>query len=139
DSDYGTFEVALAVPKRLGDDVLEATVMKKSKVKKLMKKLGITGDYIPFNVEFADDDNESELPLPLRITIPDDFDIKYTYLYYSSNVRTQAARLGIDADEKTNSIQPKLFSKVGTYILVCDPAIDMTEGERDEYIEKKEK
>lgn len=140
DSDYGTFTVAAAVPKRLGDDdILDVKVLKKSKVKKLMKKLKITGDYIPIEIEFIDDDNEAELPLPLRITLPEEFNIKYTYLYYSSNVRTQGCRLGIEIDEKNNSVEPKLFSKVGTYILVCDPTVEMTEDEREAYIEQNSK
>jgi len=138
DSDYGSFSVALAVPKRLeGEELLDVDTLKKSKVKKLMKKLKITGDYIPFEVEFINDDNESELPLPLRITIPEEFNIKYTYLYYSANVRKQGCRLGIVADEENNWIEPELFCKVGTYILVCDPTVDMSEDERDEYLEQK--
>ena len=140
ESDYGNFTVAVAVPRRLdSDDFLDVTMLKKNKVKKLMKKLKITGDYIPIDIQFTDEDNEAELPLPLRITLPGDFDIKYTYLYYSSNVRTQACRLAIEIDEKTKSIEPKLFSKVGTYILVCDPTIEMTEDEREAYEEKKSK
>ncbi|MCR5828810.1 MAG: hypothetical protein K6F93_00475 [Lachnospiraceae bacterium] len=138
DSDYGSFSVAAAVPKRLeGEELLEVKTLKKSKVKKLMKKLKVSGDYIPFEVEFIDEDNESELPLPLRVTVPDEFDIEYTYLYYSSNVRKQGCRLGIVVDKENNCIQPELFCKVGTYILVCDPTVDMTEDEREEYLEKR--
>ncbi|MCR5431285.1 MAG: bacterial Ig-like domain-containing protein [Lachnospiraceae bacterium] len=140
ESDYGNFSVAVAVPKRLGDDeMLDVTTMKPSKVRKLMKKLKITGDYIPFDLQFIDDDNEAELPLPLRITIPSEFNIKYTYLYYSSNIRTQACRLGIEIDEKNNCLEPELFSKVGTYILVCDPTIEMTEDEREEFLQEESK
>lgn len=138
ESDFGDFNVAVAVPKRLGtDDILDVQTLKKNKVKKLMKKLKITGDYVAFDVQFVDDDNEAELPLPLRITIPDEFDIDYTYLYYSSNVRTQAAMLKINKNDEKNYIEPNLFSKVGTYILVCDPTVEMTEDEREEYLEKK--
>ncbi|MBO4498025.1 MAG: hypothetical protein J5739_07465, partial [Lachnospiraceae bacterium] len=137
DSDFGEFTVAVATPKRLGDDeILDVKTYKKSKVKKLMKKLKITGSYIAFEVQFEDADYEAELPLPMRITIPDEFDLDSTYLYYSAT-RTQAARLAIERDSKTNSIQPALFSKVGTYILVCDPLIEATDDERDEALKEK--
>ena len=137
DSDFGEFTVAVATPKRLGDDeILDVKTYKKSKVKKLMKKLKITGSYIAFEVQFEDADYEAELPLPMRITIPDEFDLDSTYLYYSAT-RTQGARLAIERDSKTNSIQPALFSKVGTYILVCDPLIEATDDERDEALKEK--
>ncbi len=137
DSDFGEFSVAVATPKRLGsEDILDIKTYKKSKVKKLMKKLKITGSYIAFEVQFEDADYEAELPLPMRITIPDEFDLDSTYLYYSAT-RTQGARLAIERDSKTNSIQPALFSKVGTYILVCDPLIEATDDERDEALKEK--
>ena len=47
--------------------------------------------------------------------------------------------LKINKNDEKNYIEPNLFSKVGTYILVCDPTVEMTEDEREEYLEKKNK
>lgn len=138
DSDYGEFTVAVATPKRLGDDLLAVKTYKKSKVRKLMKKLGLTGDYIAIDIQFEDENNEAELPLPMQITVPEKFDIDCTYLFFSSNVRTQAARLSTEVDKKNKTIKPELFSKVGTYILVCDPLLDASADERDEALKGKE-
>ncbi len=138
-SNFGDFTVSVAVPKRLGTDILEAKTLKKSKVKKLMRKLKVTGDYIPFTIGFASDDDEAELPLPLRVTVPEEFDIGCTYLYYSQNVRTQAVRLNVEINKEERYIEPAYFGKIGTYILVCDPLLDATDDERDEYEKKKAK
>lgn len=132
--DY-SITISTALPKKIEQDATETVFVKKSKLKKLMKRIGVTGEYIAFSYAFTNDDYESELPLPVRMTVPEEFDTDYTYLFYTPNMKTTAARINIEFN-KDGDIDTT-FYKVGTYILVYDPDLYATDEEKEERAAQK--
>ena len=110
-------KIRTAIPQYLAEDCMDVTLVKNSAVRKAYKKLKLkSGNYIAFNYDFADPDDELELPLTIRITIPEDYDIEHTFLYYTPNKKTILGRM--NKRVITDRVFECTLFKTGTYILV---------------------
>ena len=117
-----TLKIRTAIPRYLSKDSIVITDISKKKMKKAYRKLKVkSGDYIAFDYEFADADDELELPLTVRVTIPDEYEMEHTFLYYTPNRKTVLGRTNKTVlNDKT--FECTLF-KAGTYMLVYSESL----------------
>ena len=123
-----TLKIKTAIPRYLDEDCIEITDVSKKKTKKAYRKLKLkSGDYIAFDYQFVNTDDELELPLTVRITIPEGYDMDHTFLYYTPNRKTVLGRTNktVITDR---TFECTLF-KVGTYMLVYSESLVEDETE----------
>ncbi len=114
------FTISAAIPKRLGQDCIEGTLVKKTKLTKAFRKLkSKTAWYCAFNIAFSDEDYDVFYPLTVRISVPYDIEPEYTDLYYTPNRKSILGRMAKEIT-KDGEIEVMIFRE-GTYLIVYDP------------------
>ena len=117
-----TLKIKTAIPRYLSEDCIEITDVTKKQIKKAYRKLKLkSGEYIAFDYEFVNADDELELPLTARITIPEDYDMEHTFLYYTPNRKSIMGRINKTViNDRT--FECTIF-KAGTYLLVYSESL----------------
>lgn len=110
-----TATVAIAMPKNVAKSSVSGASLRSGAVSSVLSRAVRQSKFIAFEVKVNDDDVIDEFPLVMKITIPNEFNIDYTSLYYTSNRKSIIGKMNTDDDGK-KTMTCTIYHP-GTYIL----------------------
>ena len=115
-------KITLAVGTKANPELVSIEQIDAKNVKKAMRRLVQTDEYMAFEVAFDDPELDKFLPMTMKLTVPEGYDKENFAVFYTPNRKTIMARMNGEF-LKDGSYEFKMFQP-GTYIVAdCTPLI----------------